>query len=101
MHQRHLRQASESQAPTKLCHRYRPDADTVLRHGIYHADILDRGGRASADKEEAQAESPSHFDRKEEGEEEVGRGAKKAADELLFQRFKALFFWPAVMSAVK
>lgn len=87
LHQRHLLQVANSEtsedSPTvkkSTFHRYREDKDNVLIEGISHADVMDASS-GSEIREQAQDE--------------------KVADEKLFQRYKALFFWPAVMSTVK
>ncbi len=99
-------QMGEGDAASKMCHRYRPDAGSVLKDGIYHADILDKGGESRGLAAEGPAESfPERFNRPDEGngpsEETRSKEETKKADERLFQRMRALFFWPAVMSAIK
>ena len=93
LHQRYLRQASDAHDSAKMMHRYRPDADAVLMHGIYHSDILDKGGKIEGGASSAHGDADARAAASAEEE--------RAADERLFQRFKALFFWPAVMSATK
>ena len=89
---------AEEQLPNKYSHRYRADTDLVLNQGIYHADILDKGG-IKRDISVVE-EFPSRFPRGEEAASATESKIKEA-EALFFQRYKALFFWPAVMSTIK
>ncbi len=53
-----------------------------------HGFVLNRAPRETADEEQPR-------------DEESGESAATQADEKLYRRLKALFFWPAVMSFIQ
>jgi len=100
LHQRSLQQAvCDSDDRSGIAsRRYRPDTYKTLAEGIYNPDILDTGVSVpinSLSNDEDNILEPI------ENNDGMGPLTERQADELLFQRLKALFFWPAVMTCTK
>ena len=77
LHHQYLRRRAQPHQD----HAFRKPIDDVLKEGIFHPSIMITTSTS---------EEPAVIDK-----------GNKEADELLYQRFKSTFFWPAIMSGVK
>lgn len=112
LQQRLLRQVIEGKDGATT-YKIRPDTAQVLTEGLSHIDIMEKAVKTTAAKlgSENLVEDASRIENTvksavESIEQEVRPSNThqqlenvKKADELLFERFKALFFWPAIMSS--
>ena len=85
LHHQYLRRRAQPDRD----HAFRKQIDDVLSEGIFHPSIMITASE-NMDGSRLTDRGPSVIDK---GDEQ--------ADELLYQRFKAAFLWPAIMSVVK
>jgi hypothetical protein len=102
LHNRYLLQIAD---PSKMkTFKYRPDTDETLKQGIFHPDVL-IGVERVRGEQQMRKEASSTAATDNEADREVidieASPSVEKADELLLERFKALFFWPCMMSTIK
>jgi hypothetical protein len=101
LHQRTLHKiVLAKEDPKSLFHRrYRSDTYQTLKEGIYQYEIQSKVAELPPpDVARANDDILEPIQGSSSGDRAL---TEKEADELLFQRFKTLFFWPAIMTCTR